>query len=254
MCHPVPHPQLPYLRGYQVVADSGRAPGRRPRLTEIYGRPRASVDRSNGRAAEAAAGALLPDRTSAGGSARAALMSRTILRSVLSAAALALGGCWTAPNANVQPKGEPRLIQSGIGVQSVKKSAIVQSINAGTRTIVVLPSGEATASTYKVGAHVSNFDRIKAGDKVDVTIAEELAVYVLRGDQLPAPSGAPETIVATARVLSIDSSYRLLKVQYSGGRRETFKVGLEVDLREMQAGDSVVIRTGEAVALRVRKS
>lgn len=177
-------------------------------------------------------------------------MSRTVVTSVVVTAAVALAGCWTAPVANVQPKGEPRLIQSGIGVRSVKKPAIVQSVSAGTRTIVVLTPGEANASTYTVGPKVQNFDRIKAGDKIKVTVAEDLAVYVLRGDQLPGPSGAPETIAANAKVLSVDASYRLLTVQYSKGQNETFKVGLQVELQEMQAGDSIVMRTGEVVAVR----
>jgi Cu/Ag efflux protein CusF len=176
-------------------------------------------------------------------------MSRTLGSCLLTTATLGLAGCWAAPVANLQPNGEPRLVQSGIHVQSVKSPGIVQSVDVDARTIVVRTSGTAEGSPYKVAPSVSKLDRIKAGDKVEITVAKELAVYVLHHDQLPGPGGTSETIAASAKVLSVNPSYCLLKVQYPDGQKETFKVALDVRLREMQAGDSIVIRTGEVVAL-----
>jgi hypothetical protein len=180
-------------------------------------------------------------------------MERAILSTLSLGATLALTGCWTAPIASVQPKGEPRLIQGGIAVESTKDPAIVQSVDAGTRTIVVQNPADATRATYKAGPKVSNFDRIKAGDKIEATLTQELTVYVLRKGQLPVAGGPPKAIKSDARVLMIDPSYRLLTLQYPNGRNETFKVGLDVRLLEMEAGDDVVIRTIEAVALEVDK-
>jgi len=158
-------------------------------------------------------------------------------------------GCWTPPVANVQPKGEPRLIQSSIVVQSVKQTAVVRSLDAAKRTIVLQAHGEAAPVAYAVGSAVANLDQIRAGDQVQATVAEELAVYVLRDGKLPGPNGTPQIIVSDARVLLVDTSYRLLTLQYPNGRDETFKVGLDVRLGEMEAGDDVVIRTLEVVAL-----
>jgi hypothetical protein len=128
----------------------------------------------------------------------------------------------------------------------------VDSVDAATRTIVVRTPGAQQTSTYKVSPRVSNLDQIRFGDKVQATVAQELSVYVLRDGQLPGPGGKLETITADARVLSVDPSYRLLTLQYPNGRNETFKVGLDARLREMEAGNSVVIRPVEAVALRKR--
>ncbi|MBV8181181.1 MAG: hypothetical protein JO045_20750 [Mycobacterium sp.] len=100
---------------------------------------------------------------------------------------------------------------------------------------------------------MSDFDRIKAGDKVEATMAQELTVYVLKNGQLPVAGGPPRAVKSDARVLMVDPSYRLLTLQYPNGRNETFKVGLDVKLLEMEAGDDVVIRTIEAVALEVEK-
>jgi len=168
-------------------------------------------------------------------------------------AALVLAGCWTAPIASVQPESQARLIQGAIVVESVRHPATVASVDASTRTIVVVNPSDHVKTTYKAGFQVSNFDRIKAGDKVRATVAEELTVYVLKNGQLPGAGGAAETIRANAKVLMVDPSYRLLTLQYPDGQAETFKVGLDVKLLEMQPGDDVVVRTIEATALEVQK-
>jgi hypothetical protein len=179
-----------------------------------------------------------------------AALSRVILGPTLFAAALALAGCWTAPVATVQPKGEPRLIQSSIAVRSANNLAVVQSVDPSTRTIVVQTSGTTKASTYKVGHKVSGLNAIKPGDVIEATLTQELTIYVLLDGLLPGIGGSPESISADARVLSVDPSYRLLTLQYANGGNETFKVPLAVELKQIEAGDSVVIRPVELVALR----
>ncbi|HTT02894.1 MAG TPA: hypothetical protein VMG11_12490 [Steroidobacteraceae bacterium] len=171
---------------------------------------------------------------------------------VLAVAALTLNGCWTAPVANVQPPGEPRLIQEGIQVESVKDAAVVESVDTAMRTIVLLTSGEPAPSTYKVGPKVSDLERIKAGAHVKATVTERLAVYVLREGQLPGANGASERIASSAKVLTVDPSYRLLQVQYPSGLDETFKVAPDVKLKEMAAGDDVVIHSEEALRIKIR--
>jgi len=172
---------------------------------------------------------------------------------LLFAATLALAGCWTAPVADVQPKGEARLIRSAIRVESVKAPAIVEAVDHSSNTIVVRTLGAAETSTLNVGREVGNFNSIRMGDKVTATVREELSVYVLRNGQAPGADGTPEKIAADARVLSVDPSYRLLKLQYPNGETETFKVAVGVKLKEMEAGDTVVIRPVEAVALQRKR-
>jgi hypothetical protein len=166
------------------------------------------------------------------------------------AVAVGLAGCWAAPIATVQPKGEARLIQGGIAVESVASMAVVKSVDRGASAIVVQTPGAPEVSTYKISPSVSNFEEIKAGDTVQATLAQELTVYVLRGGQAPGRSGTLEMIAADARVLTVDPSYRLLTLQFPGGRTETLKIPIAAKLRQMETGDSVVIRTLEVVALR----
>jgi len=175
------------------------------------------------------------------------------LGSLTVVAVLALAGCWTVPVANVRPHGEPRLIQDAIAVRSVKEHAVVQSVDADKRTIILQIPGETGAVAYSVGPAVTGFDQIKPGDTVEVALTQELAVYVLRDGKLPGTNGASRTIASDAKVLLVDPSYRLLTLQYPDGRDETFKVGLDVRLREMEPGDDVVIRPQEVLDLCPKK-
>ena len=175
-----------------------------------------------------------------------AALSRPISLPPLFTAALLLAGCWAAPVATVQPNGEARLIQGAIAVKSVKEAAVVSSLDRSAGTIVLRTSGRAETSNYKLGPKVSNLDDISVGEVVQATVTEELTVYVLRDGQLPG-AGA---LTVHARVLAVDPSYRLLKLQYPDGESETIKVPLGTRLEQMEAGDSVVIRPVEVIALR----
>jgi len=170
---------------------------------------------------------------------------------LMPAAALILAGCWTAPNAKVQPGGEPRLIQSGITVESVKDPATVQALDPGQGTITLILPGGAT-TTYKVGPNVKHFDLVHAGDKVEATVTEELAVYLLANGRLPDGATA-ETLGVNAKVLQVDPSYRLLTLQYPNGQSEIVKPGLNTRMQQMAPGDSVVVRPGELTAIKVEK-
>src|SRR5271170_2414626 len=122
-------------------------------------------------------------------------------------AALMLTGCWTPPNANVQPGGEPRLIQSGVPVESNREHATVKAVDVGQRTLR-LELSDGTQLTCNVSPQVKNFDQIQSGDKIKVTLAEKLGVYVLKDGRLPVAGGTDQVINYYARLQSVDPSYR----------------------------------------------
>jgi hypothetical protein len=175
--------------------------------------------------------------------------------SLLLVAALALPGCWSAPIARLQPKGTPRPIQGAVvlAAESVKPPAVVQSVDLAAREITVLPPGEPRLISYKVDLKVTNLGRLKAGDRVQATVAEELTVYVTGAGDRPIAGGSSDTIVTDAQVLSLDPSYRLMTLHFPDGRDETLKVSRRVKLDEMEMGDEVSIRPVEAIALRMKK-
>jgi hypothetical protein len=181
--------------------------------------------------------------------------SCAIPRSLVLVAALVLPGCWSAPIAHLQAKGTPRPIQGAIvfAVESVKPPAVVQSVDLAGRVITVLPKGEAKPISYQVDLKVANLDRLKAGDRVQATVAEDLTVYVAGDGDLAVAPGSSGTVVIDAQVLSLDPSYRLMTLHFPDGRDETLKVSRRVKLDEVEMGDEVSIRPVEAVALRMKK-
>jgi hypothetical protein len=169
------------------------------------------------------------------------------------AAAVLLAGCWTPPSADVRPPGPPRLIQKGIVVRSVMRRAVVQSVDPDTRTVVMQIPGTPGTQAYRAGPNVSDLAHLTPGATVTAKVAEELTVYVAPDGGLPGDDG--KTLAGTpAKVLSVDSSYRLLTLQLPDGRAPTYKVGLEVELNQIQSGDAVMIQTPrELVSISVRR-
>ncbi|HEY2676069.1 MAG TPA: hypothetical protein VGI65_03810 [Steroidobacteraceae bacterium] len=166
--------------------------------------------------------------------------------------ATALSGCWTPPVASVQPKGDARLIQHAILVEVVKDHATVQSIDLDQQ-VIALNFTDGTSATVKPGPRVTNFAKVRAGDKVKATVIQELSVYVLIDGMLAGVGGKHEPIKTNAKILQIDPAYRLITLQYPNRHVEILKVGLDVKLADMEAGDSVAITTTELRALRVQK-
>jgi hypothetical protein len=169
---------------------------------------------------------------------------------LLLTATLALPGCWTPPRSDVQPPGEPRLIADHIRVRSHEDPAIVQAVDVRARTVSLVSVRRSSPALYSVSPRVSRLGRVYTGERIRATLVDELSVYVLPAGE---PVIAGERIEPQARVLSVDPSYRRLVIQYPDGEHETFKVGLAVKLRTMHAGDAVVIRPVDLIALKRRR-
>jgi hypothetical protein len=167
----------------------------------------------------------------------------------LVAITILMSSCWTTPNANLRPKGEPRVIDDSIQVEISMPPMRVESIDLAKR-ILVASLREGPTIEMKIAPVVRNLEDVRPGDQIRPKVRENLTVSVAlreeRGD-----SGVTASPSAS-HVLVIDPSYRLLKVQYSDGRTDIFKVGLNTRLKDVEPGDSVVVNTLEAVDLRIR--
>jgi hypothetical protein len=86
-------------------------------------------------------------------------------------------------------------------------------VDRATRIIGLRVSG--VPLYYGIGERVRNWSDVHTGDEVSATLREVLTVYV----PLPKERGSSPD----ARVLVVDPSYRLLKVQYANGGTVTFK-------------------------------
>jgi hypothetical protein len=168
--------------------------------------------------------------------------------------ALAFTGCWTPPNANVQPVGKPGLIQGGIPVDILQYPVTVETLDASQRTIT-LKNANGSTKTFYVSPAVNNLDQVKVGDVVKATVKAELSVYILDHGRLPNADGTsrPKTINFNAKVLKVDPSYRLLTLQFTNGQSFTIKAGLNVQLEKMAPGDDVVMRSNQVMAIEIKK-
>jgi len=174
------------------------------------------------------------------------ILTGTVL---LPALTLILSGCWTPPNPNAQPSGEPRLIQTGLRVESVKEDAEVATVDIHARTLTLKLSGNQLVK-YPVGKSVGNLALVQMGNKVTATITEELDIYLLADGRLPNGATA-EKLGVNAKLIfndpNADASYRLLTLVYPNGQKETVKVS------EMADGDSVVVRPVEVIKIEIEK-
>ena len=171
------------------------------------------------------------------------------------------GGSTTSATA---PSAEP----GAIVVETAGMTATVAAIDKINRRItLVAPDGK--RATYKVSKDAINFDQIRVGDRVKVTVTEELAVFLRKAGTPPsigegaevalAPKGAmpggvvAETAEVTARVVSVDTMSRRVTLQFVGGSTKTVRVNPNIDLANVAPGDAVTVRITEALAIAVEK-
>jgi hypothetical protein len=152
-------------------------------------------------------------------------------------------------------------------LDSSTSTATVQSVNPADRTVVLLhPDG--SSSTYKCGPDVRNFDQIKVGDHVTATVAESLAIGLMKGGGMPTGMGSSsatirsplgdkpgarmvDTVGFIAKVVGIDALNRQVTLQMPDGTNRTVKVGPDINLINVSPGDDVGVRVTRAVAIAV---
>lgn len=176
---------------------------------------------------------------------RIAVLFRRLGLAVPAALAALLGGCWTAPRADIRPQHEPGVIGSGIVVVSERDRQRVQRLDGTTGMLVVSGPEAGAPRAYRLASGVP-LRHIAVGDRVRLRLAEELTVFV-PGSDSPAEQPGDED---RARVLYVDRSYRVLTLRYPTGLTEPVKVGVGVAIKEMEPGDSVSIRPIEVIWVR----
>ncbi len=159
-------------------------------------------------------------------------------------------------------------VPGGVRVDTHKVTAKVTAIDTANRKVtLVTRDGEKT--TVKCGPEVINFDQIRVGDQLNVTVAEEVAAYMAKEGATPtdgaaalvalAPKGAKpggvvaSTVQVTAKVIAIDLQRHKATLQFPDGTTRKVTVREDVDLTKRRVGEEVVIRTTEILALAVEK-
>ena len=148
-------------------------------------------------------------------------------------------------------------------------TATVEKIDMATRE-VTLKGEDGKLETVKVGPEARNLDQVKVGDKVTLKYYESVAVFVAPPGGKPSvtettdieraalgakPGGKITNVVeATATVEAVDLNKRTVTFKGPEGNVKTVKVSdLVKRLNEVKAGDRIVVRYTEAVAVSVEK-
>lgn len=159
-------------------------------------------------------------------------------------------------------------VPGGVVVETSRLTATVSAIDLGKRKVtIVTPDGEKTS--VKCGPDVINFDQIRVGDQVKVTVTEQLAVCMAADAPLAsdgeaalvalAPKGAKpgglmaSTVQMTAKIKAINLKHHKATLQFPDGKSKTFAVRKDVDLTQRKVGEEVMIRATESIAISVEK-
>ena len=161
-------------------------------------------------------------------------------------------------------------VPGGTIVETVTVTANVARVDADEREVTLVTS-DGKKHVVKCGPEVVNFDQIRAGDRLKVTMTEMLAVHMAGGGDAAAPAGgvattvelAPKgakpggmlanTVQEVATVTAIDVENHKATLQFSDGTTRTISVRPDVDLTQRKVGEKVVMRVTEAVAVSVEK-
>jgi len=160
--------------------------------------------------------------------------------------------------------------RAGVEIDAMNAVYTVDSIKPADRT-VVLRERDGSLTAVECGPEVRNFDQIKVGDRVTATVAQSLAVHLVKGDSVPlgagtttavvrSPEGAKpggkivDTVAFTARIMGVDVPNRRVTLQTADGEKETVKVGPDIDLANIKPGDHVGVRATRAFAITVTDS
>lgn len=168
------------------------------------------------------------------------------------------------PNASSSEAG----VEGGAVVGTLELTARVEVIDNYART-ATLQREDGSRFTVKVGPEAVNFDQVRVGDWVELTVTEELVVYLNvvgapQNDELSAmvalsPKGGKpgglvaDTVQITGTILAIDPANNTVTLQFEDGSSKTFPVSKAVDLSKRNVGEQVVFRFTKMMAISVKK-
>jgi hypothetical protein len=153
---------------------------------------------------------------------------------------------------------------SGGRVEQV--TATVTAVDAPNRLVTL--KGKKETDTIKMGPEVKNFDQIKVGDIVRVTVSQGVVLSLQAPGAKPveptvtasgeaAPIGAKPAgdvkvgIKGTVTVAKIDMKSRIVTLESAEGRKFKVKAGQEVAIEKLKIGDKVLAEYTEGVAIAV---
>jgi hypothetical protein len=159
-------------------------------------------------------------------------------------------------------------VPGGTMVETRKLTATVTAIDVAARN-VMLTAKNGKEIPVSCGTNVANLGEIRVGDKVRVTMTDELTVAMANASTPPGPtettlftvgtkggqpaSFAVETQQYTATITALDFKRRRATLHFPDGSDRTFIIRKDVDLSERKVGEKVAFRVAKAIAIALEK-
>jgi hypothetical protein len=183
---------------------------------------------------------------------------------LIPAAWLGLAGCKTPPTNPLATQDSPSLAGGRLVIQTSHEKAEVTDV-AASKSELALRSSAGATTRCKVAPQVENLSQIQVGAKVEATLSDAVAIFLVKNGPPPdagagvtvagsAEASRPGSVVlmtkdSRAKVINVDRSYRLLKLEYTDGSRKEYKVAFPDTLENVEKGDEAVVRTIEPLAI-----
>ena len=153
-----------------------------------------------------------------------------------------------------------------VEVDTFRLSATVAAVDPVKRQITLVGQDGGRA-TYTAARDVVNVAQIRAGDRVNATIIEQVALEIApagtpanvgtAGSVLLTPRGAApitaNTVQISGRVTAIDATTRRINLRFVDGSTRTYKAGTAVNLNAVRLGDTVTAVVSEGLAVLVQR-
>jgi hypothetical protein len=152
-------------------------------------------------------------------------------------------------------------------VDVVKTSATVEKIDLNKRKVSVL-FDDGKKKTLKVDKSVRNLDRVKVGDHLQLTYADEIVILVGKTKETAGEAGAglvavapkgsrpggvmAETTSLTAKVLSVDTQTRHVVLEEPDGKKKTVKLSKKLtNFDQLKPGETIDMVVTEELVIEV---
>ncbi len=196
-------------------------------------------------------------------------VSQLAALAALVVALVGLTACSTTPE--YPDNTSPNSGQGGdVSTAATTRTATVVSVDRVKR-LVVLKREDGTDVTYKALPNAFAFDEVKAGDTVKVSVSEEMAFYIGKGNMppnlglntaklhahLPGNTQAFDaevgTLVYSGKIINVDDWNNAVTIKAKDGTTKTIQVGEAVNLADVSVGDHVYLQATESALLLLEK-
>lgn len=158
-------------------------------------------------------------------------------------------------------------VPGGVVVETTQLEATVANVDPATREIT-LTNSDGQSKTIRCGPEVANFEQIRAGDRVKVTMVSRLELSMATADTPAmaasltqasvAPLGAKPGVIVSesqeylATIASLNSRRHEVTLRFPDDTTRRFSVRPDIDLSQRQAGEQVSVRVSVALSIVVQ--